>query len=517
MKLAKNTYPDGHTAEDFKCFGPPATTDGEFDNVKIADLGCFTQEGKDTNKYYMACIAQSKINSKWYVYFEWGRVGHTPTFQIIECYSENEAQREFSKQLHSKNDKRGEWITVAGLKTLRAKKGKDCYLVRSLATRSTGLPDARTIRSGDVVVAKKSVSKKSLDILTLRLLKDLNMATLDYTKGSMADSSLPTQKAIDEARIILLEAQKRLVVVGDNIDDQLKDREIVQITNMIYGKIPKKKSLRAAPETWLLTKDNIFAWQQDLDAFESALTSTVDETSLEEDPFGGIPIHMEWIDPTTKLGKFIYGWWPKATANRHYGIDKLTVKNVWTVQRMDDIGNVAKYQNKILKESLSIRERPLHQPPERYDLTPEENSRYYDTNTALLLHGSRTVNIGNIIKTSFKFPKELVGVAITGAMFSGNNAIYYADDIKKSAGYTSYSGSYYARGSGGVSGRGAFMFCVNVVLGNVYVAPRSYPYLAPPDKKHAIMGKAGVSGVQNNEYIVFDKKQCEIKYLVEFN
>ena len=28
-KIAKGQYPTGHTADDFECFGPPATKDGE--------------------------------------------------------------------------------------------------------------------------------------------------------------------------------------------------------------------------------------------------------------------------------------------------------------------------------------------------------------------------------------------------------------------------------------------------------------------------------------------------------
>ncbi len=51
-KLAKDTYPDQSSPGDFQCFGPPATRDGDFDTVKICDMGCFTQDGKDSNKYY---------------------------------------------------------------------------------------------------------------------------------------------------------------------------------------------------------------------------------------------------------------------------------------------------------------------------------------------------------------------------------------------------------------------------------------------------------------------------------
>lgn len=75
VKLEKNTYPAGHSAADFTCFGPPALKDGEFETVKIADLGCFTQDGKDSNKYYHAAVVKSKKDNDFYTYFEWGRTG----------------------------------------------------------------------------------------------------------------------------------------------------------------------------------------------------------------------------------------------------------------------------------------------------------------------------------------------------------------------------------------------------------------------------------------------------------
>jgi hypothetical protein len=58
----------------------------------------------------------------------------------VVCGSEADAQAEYEAQCHSKNDKRGEWTTVARIKTLQPKPGKDAYLVRAMATRSTGLP-----------------------------------------------------------------------------------------------------------------------------------------------------------------------------------------------------------------------------------------------------------------------------------------------------------------------------------------------------------------------------------------
>ena len=118
------------------------------------------------------------------------------------------------------------------------------------------------------------------------------------------------------------------------------------------------------------------------------------------------------------------------------------------------------------------------------------------------------------MKESLRLPKTLVGVVITGAMFGPG--LYFADDWKKSAGYTSLHNSYWSRGSGAVASRGAFMFAMDVVLGNPFVAPGARGYTGPPDDHHCIFGKSGASGVQNNEYIVFDTAQHQIRYLAEF-
>jgi hypothetical protein len=462
----------------------------------------------------------------------------------VACDSEADAQREFASQLHSKNDRRGEWVQLAGLRTLRARSGKDCYLVRPMATRSTGLPDARSIKinegaraparakaagttasadgdpaknggkAGKKVAKGKKPKGPKVDEQTSALLRDLMVATIAYTRGSMADASLPTQAAIDEARTLLSEAQKRLAKVGDDAKKQVKDKQLMQITSLMYSRIPKKKALRAEASQWILNKDNILVWQNDLDAFESALYATDIEQEAEVNPLAELDLQMEWVPQKSALGKFLYEWWPQATANRHGYIGDMKVRNLWRIERNADQGCLPDVQKEILNAKHAIDERPLYQPAKRADTKAAEAKRYHGSNTALLFHGTRSVNVRGIMKEALRLPKQLVGVVITGAMFGPG--LYFADDWKKSAGYTSLTNSYWSHGSGAVAGRGAFMFAVDVVLGKPYVAPQAHGYTAPPDGHHCIYGKAGHSGVQNNEFIVFDSRQHCLRYLVEF-
>ncbi len=530
IKLAKNSFPAGHGPTDFQCFGPPATHDGEFETTRICDMGCFTQDGKDSNKMYHAAVVKSRKDGKWYSYFEWGRTGASnPSFQFTACASEQDAVNEYADQLHSKNDKRGEWTTIAGLRTLQAKAGKDCYLVRPQATRSTGLPDARSIKTNEGAkkkeepAAKTATSEKpkkkkaapDCDPHTFSLLRDLSVATVAYTRGSMADASLPTQLALDEARNVLGEAQKRLVVIGDDEEAQVKDRELMQLTTLMYSRIPKKKAVGAPVKTWILSKENVLGWQNDLDAFESALYSTAIEEDAEFDPFAGMKLTMEWMDPASKEGKFLAGWWPTATNNRHGHLGKMTVKNLWRVERHEDKGKLETVQETLLGEKLKIKEGAELQPEKRLDLKAPEQKRFKATNTSLLFHGTRSVNVTGILREALRLPKQLVGVVITGAMFGPG--LYFADDWKKSAGYTSLQNSYWSGGGGAVKGRDAFMFAADVCLGNPFVAPGAHGYTAPPKGHHCVFGKAGASQVQNNEFIIFDRDQHRLRYLIEFS
>jgi hypothetical protein len=127
---------------------------------------------------------------------------------------------------------------------------------------------------------------------------------------------------------------------------------------------------------------------------------------------------MEWISPTSELGTFIYSWFPKATRGKHYYAKNIKIKNVWKIDREPEQKRFQETQAALVNKLPSKYEIPLHQ-PNRPDLSKEEQEIYKSTNTCLLMHGSRTVNTLGLLREGFRFPKELVGVPIAGAMFSG--------------------------------------------------------------------------------------------------
>jgi len=523
-KLGRGVLPSGHTANDFECFGPPATEDSKFSGTKLADMGCFTQDGKDSNKFYHGAVVKSKKNGKWFAYFEWGRTGASKAdFNFIECDSESEAQAEYEDQLHSKNDKRGQWTTLAGRQILQAKPGKDCYLVRPLSARTTGLPDAKKVVFADgnkkitttqVVKTDSAKVGSKWDAQTLKLMRDMNVGTISYAKMEIQGGNIPTQSAIDEARDILTEARKRVLAVGNSVDDQIADATLRSLSYTIYSRIGKVKKVKADDADWILSSKNITNWDQDLDAFESAGHAVDAGVDKGADPLAGFNIDMSWLSPDSENGKFIHEWMPKASRNKHGDMrGGMKIHNAWAVTQLGVVDNFRKSLKRIADARAKITEFALHQPKSRKDIEAAHKDMYERANVSMLFHGTRSVNVPGILRENLRLPKQLVGVVITGAMFGGG--LYWADDWKKSAGYT--SGNARWGGGGGVQGRHSFMFVSDTILGNPYVAPGPSGYTEPPRGHHCIFGKADKSGVMNNEFITFDVSQHQLRYLVEFS
>lgn len=503
-KLNKSTFPFNHYENDFQCFGPVATKDGEFENTKLADLACFKQEKVDSNKFYHAAVVKSKLTNDWYVYFQWGRVGGHIDFQFLPCSSEQQAQSEYEKQLHKKNDRRGIWITLPALgQVLRPKPGKDVYLVAPKTTRNTGLPDAANI--GGVVKSKIKKRKSVFDAESDKLLQDLNTGAVSYTRHNIVGGDIPTEDAINDAKKILDEA-----VNINNRPNKSKavGKELLELTSILYSKIPKVKEKNAHIDTWILNPDNIQKWSDELDVFLTALKSSSGDNSVIAD----YSFELQFLPFNSTVGSFVKNFFERGTRNRHSYIRNVTIKNIWKIYKKLENDRISLYQKKLGK--INYQEKPLHQPKTRIDLENGQDIVYNNTNTCMLFHGTRSVNVPGIMQQSLCLPKKLKGVQTTGAMFGPGT--YWADDWKKSAGYTSYQGSYWASGSGGVKNRGAFMFIADVVLGNPWVARSSGYYDGPPKGHHSIFGKSGYSSVQNNEFITFDENCNQLRYLIEF-
>lgn len=135
-------------------------------------------------------------------------------------------------------------------------------------------------------------------------------------------------------------------------------------------------------------------------------------------------------------------------------------------------------------------------------------------NTKLLWHGSRNENWWSIINTGLVLRPSAV---ITGKMFG--YGIYFAPKARKSFGYTSYSGSYWAGGNS----KSAFMSLYDVAYGkpyDVHSFDSKYYNFDYNQLQKACMGANSLHAhagkmLMNDEIIVYKEEQLTIKYLVE--
>lgn len=150
---------------------------------------------------------------------------------------------------------------------------------------------------------------------------------------------------------------------------------------------------------------------------------------------------------------------------------------------------------------------------DRFDKFVRENSI---KDTRLLFHGSRSENFWSIIKTGLVL--RPTNAVITGKMFG--YGCYYAPRCAKSIGYTSLSGSYWARGGNST----AYMALFDVAYGtpyDVYSFDSKY-YKLDYEKlqqfkpgANCLHAHADRGMLRNDEIVVYKEDQMTIKYLIE--
>ena len=133
----------------------------------------------------------------------------------------------------------------------------------------------------------------------------------------------------------------------------------------------------------------------------------------------------------------------------------------------------------------------------------------------LLFHGSRNENWWSIIQSGLVL--RPTNAVITGRMFGDGS--YFAPKARKSLGYTSLNGSYWARGNS----NSGFMALMSVAYGkphDVYSFNSDF-YSLDYDRlqkkcagANCLHAHAG-SMLRNDEIVIYKEEQCTIKYLVE--
>ena len=138
----------------------------------------------------------------------------------------------------------------------------------------------------------------------------------------------------------------------------------------------------------------------------------------------------------------------------------------------------------------------------------EEGAKF--GNVMELWHGTKTGNLLSLLKSGFVIPPASSSHC-TRRVFG--NGVYFSDQSTKSLNYA--GGWAPGQKSGGYDGN-AFMFLNDVAMGNSYT-PQSSMGSFPKAGYDSTFAKARISGVANNEMVVYSTKQINPKYLVQFS
>lgn len=128
-------------------------------------------------------------------------------------------------------------------------------------------------------------------------------------------------------------------------------------------------------------------------------------------------------------------------------------------------------------------------------------------NEMLLWHGTRAFNILSIFKVGLIIPRSGGSFHITGRMFG--DGLYFSDQSSKSLNYS------YGYWDGGSRDNNCFMFLADVAMGKAHTPSGPGSHL--PKGYHSTFAQAQKSGVMNNEMIVYDVNQANLRYLCEFS
>jgi len=138
------------------------------------------------------------------------------------------------------------------------------------------------------------------------------------------------------------------------------------------------------------------------------------------------------------------------------------------------------------------------------------------SNEKLLYHGSRNENWWSILNQGLRIrPSNAVH---TGSMFG--DGIYGANKARKSIGYTSLHGSYWASGTS----KKAYIALYRFNLGKSWDLLKNENHQSwmtrlddatvAAKKYNSVFARGGYD-LKNDEYIVYDAHRCTIKYLIE--
>lgn len=346
--------------------------------------------------------------------------------------------------------------------------------------------ESKTVANGSLtdialkqINTNNSVTEKLIRYLSQKNIHNIVSATTieyDESKGTFTTPcGIVTQEGIDSARE-LLDILNPYVQTG-----KFNDKKFVDALQQYIQIVPRKTARKLVSEDIIPNMEAFNKESQILDALTASLQQVVSTPAVAKDAPEAPKVFSVSVDivEDKKIIDHIKAFYAQSINHGHQS-SKLKVKTVYAV-KIDH----------------------MHQAFEK------KGSKL--GNIKELWHGTRVENVLSILKGGLMIPKSNAG-HVTGRMY-GDGA-YFSDQSTKSL---NYSMGYWGHGS---TDNNCFMFLADVAMGKEYTPTSSDSGLHSKIAKlgyDSCFAKAGKSGVQNNEMIVYNLNQCSLTYLIEFS
>lgn len=485
----------------------PALKEGSYTVSKVDDLNYFDLTGEkaktkgSSNKSYHLELQEG--NNKFQLFSMYGPTGGSQVKEYRVYTSSFEANKDYDSIIKSK-----------------LKKG---YTKIDVAQRALGSKAAKEIVKPVVFNNAPAESTAcSLPLPTQNLISKLFGATSQWVATTLqCPLGQLTNAQIDKGRATLTEAKD--ILNSKKITPGVK-ADLQELTNQFYATIPHNLgSGKRGQLTHLLldSLDKVVAKEQDLDTLLDAKSvgAVLNKDNAVEAQYKELEADLTWIDPKEDIHKFIDGFFQNSKIAQH-GFKSAKIVNLWKLDRkgresewfLENSKRIAGECGKhvMVKEISGWAKKAADWVPDkRPDLDAEIKELFNKANTWLCWHGTRSANVIGITKKSLLI--RPAGSIHTGSMFG--DAVYKAVSSTKSLNYC--DGGHW---TGGKRSDTKFMFLSDSTFGNMYIAPGPHYYRSPPKGYHSVYGKKDVSGVINDEIMLYKTgkdTQFRLRYLLE--
>lgn len=443
-------------------------------NVVRHDRYIKSDVGNNNNKFWY--ITEYDDGS---VHCQWGRVGTTGQQKTFPFPSQTAAANYYDKKCKAKEKpkkkkEKGKETAEIAYRKLAIVDGEGGAKVVS---KSLAKAELKTVATEQIKVACKYSQALLEKLVKENVHNILSNTTMTYNadKGLFSTPcGIVSQENLDEAR-------KLLAQLGGGVDKKRYDNKKFQRTVGDYLMlIPQKVGRKLDPRVLFPDVDAIRRQNDILDSLEASLQSmlagsSTDKTKKKVQHGAIFNTQLEVYDDKRGLKRIEKKY--RSTLQLRHACAHLDVARVFHV----NISGMAEKFEKDGKKVGGVME---------------------------LWHGTKVSNLLSIMSKGLIIPPSNAAYC-TGRMFG--NGVYFSDQSTKSL---NYSHGYWG---GGQRDHNCYMFLCDVAMGKYYT-PKNYGYGrgTPPKGHDSTYAKAGVSGVHNNEMIVYRTSQCNLIYLVEF-